>query len=338
MVQTLTLIVLLLVTWSNPQRHLSDNIPLCGLVKYIAAFLVVFTHLMMGHCTNSFWVMESNFGSKAVPIFLFFSGYGLMHSYMKKGETYLNGFVRKRLGKILLPLFVAYICYLIAQFCMGYSIDGFQIIKRMVSADPYLPYSWYVSEIVIIYFVFYVVARSVNQKNIAIVLTIIILGLLTCGIAVDLPSWWTSSTHCFLIGVWIKIYEDGFYAFMKKNRVWVLPILILLFFCTFNWVRIMNATGFAALKTFNELYYYIANFSFVVIVAYILMNIKAVPRQLTVYSSFYELYLVQGAVFLVVGTLFESPAAIIVSNLVVCVILSFLVYKFNQWLIQKIHL
>lgn len=337
MLQTLTLVILIIATWSNPQRHLSASIPLCGLVKYIAAFLVVFTHLMMGHCTNSFWIMESNFGSKAVPIFLFFSGYGLMHSFMKKGKSYLNGFVRKRLGKILLPLLVAYICYLVAQVCAGGAIDGSLVIKRMLSANPYLPYSWYVSEIVIIYIVFYIVAR-VNQERLAWVLTIVILCLLACGIAIDLPSWWTSSTHCFLIGIWVKKYEDRFYACMRKNRIWLLPLLIFLFFCTFNWVRIMNATGFSSLKSFNELYYYIANFCFVVVIAYGLMNVKSMPRQLPVYSSFYELYLMQGTVFLVVGTWFDSPFALIAVNLVICVVLSFLIYKFNQWLIQKIHL
>lgn len=108
MTQTLIIVLLILLTWSNPRRKLCDSLPLCGLVKYIAALLVVFGHLMIAHCCALFWVMESNFGSKAVSVFLFFSGYGLMHSYLKKGTAYLDGFVQKRIGKIILPLLVAY--------------------------------------------------------------------------------------------------------------------------------------------------------------------------------------------------------------------------------------
>lgn len=293
---------------------------------------------MIAHCDALFWVMESNFGSKAVSLFLFFSGYGLMHSYMRKGTAYLDGFVRKRMGKIIIPLIVAYICYLIAQSVLGYSIDGLLILKSLLTDSPYLPYSWYVSEIVLIYMAFYWVARMVEPSKVAVVLSVVIVLLMAGGIAAGIPNWWTCSTLCFLVGIWVRKYEDEFYATMQKNRLWLFPLLILLFFCTFNWVRIKNATGLVVLETFSELYPYIANLCFVVVLVYVLMKIKTMPRQLPVYSSFYELYLIQGTVFLVVGTLFEAPVSLITVNFILCIILSYFIYKFNQWLIRKINL
>lgn len=338
MVQTLILIVLLIMTWSNPQRQLCDSLPLCGLVKYIAALSVIWVHLMIAHCDALFWVMESNFGSKAVSVFLFFSGYGLMHGYIRKGKSYLDGFVRKRMGKIIVPLFVAYICYLLVQCLFGYSLDGLQIMKSLLTDSPYLPYSWYVSEIVLIYLAFYCVARTVRPSGVAMVLSVIIVLLMACGIAAGIPNWWTCSTLCFLVGLWVRKYENEFYAWIQKIRLWFLPLMILLFFCTFNWVRIKNATGLAGMESFSELYPYIANLCFVVVLVYALMKIKSTPHQLPIYSSFYELYLMQGTIFLITGAWLQTSVLLIAVNFILCIILSYIVYKFNQWLIQKIHL
>lgn len=43
-------------------------------------------------------------GAPIVAVFFFLSGYGLMVSLITKGENYLDGFLKKRLLKIVLPL------------------------------------------------------------------------------------------------------------------------------------------------------------------------------------------------------------------------------------------
>lgn len=45
------------------------------------------------------------YGETVVGLFFFFSGYGLMMQYMKRGETYLNGLLLNR-AKKLLPSFL----------------------------------------------------------------------------------------------------------------------------------------------------------------------------------------------------------------------------------------
>lgn len=46
-------------------------------------------------------------GIFSVTIFFFISGYGLMQSYQKKGATYFQGFLRKRVTGTFIPLALA---------------------------------------------------------------------------------------------------------------------------------------------------------------------------------------------------------------------------------------
>lgn len=50
-------------------------------------------------------------GEMAVSVFFLMSGYGLALSYAKKGDAYLNGFIKKRLWKLLLPFIITVVVW-----------------------------------------------------------------------------------------------------------------------------------------------------------------------------------------------------------------------------------
>ena len=50
-------------------------------------------------------------GAPIVAVFFFLSGYGLMVSLITKGQEYLDGFLKKRLLKIVLPLVLCSIVF-----------------------------------------------------------------------------------------------------------------------------------------------------------------------------------------------------------------------------------
>ena len=57
------------------------------------------------------WSQFSFWGAPIVAVFFFLSGYGLMVSLITKGQKYLDGFLKKRLLKIVLPLVLCSIVF-----------------------------------------------------------------------------------------------------------------------------------------------------------------------------------------------------------------------------------
>lgn len=69
---------------------LSQKRSLCDWVRYIAALLIVNGHLFLFYNPESILTPYMNLGACCVSIFFFFSGYGLMTSYERKGDAYLK--------------------------------------------------------------------------------------------------------------------------------------------------------------------------------------------------------------------------------------------------------
>ena len=76
-----------------------------------------------------------------VGVFFFISGYGLVASYQSKPQTYLNGFLRHRLTKIVLPLGMATVLYLVERKYLlgtsgggnvGYSVAVLMVLLRHI--------------------------------------------------------------------------------------------------------------------------------------------------------------------------------------------------------------
>ena len=81
-------------------------------LKGILALGVVLGHLQI-FCLKPYdYPIINQFAVFAqVGVFFFISGYGLTAAYQTKGDLYLNGFVRHRITKIVLPLILATTLY-----------------------------------------------------------------------------------------------------------------------------------------------------------------------------------------------------------------------------------
>lgn len=160
MIVTFVLFVFVLIACQSKEYcPLYQKRNLCGMSKFIAAMLVVNGHLFLFHYNNPMLAKELNLGSESVSLFLFFSAYGLIHSYRQKGKAYLDGFIRKRVVKVILPLITAYMIALPTYyFCVGeFSIS--EVISTLYWGGPFLKFSWYVTEIAVLYLLFYLVFK-----------------------------------------------------------------------------------------------------------------------------------------------------------------------------------
>lgn len=117
---------------------LSNKRIITDITKFMAALLVVNGHTFMyysGMPELSCWM---NLGAQCVSLFLFFSAYGLMCAYEKRGEAYLQGFIPRRIGRILIPWVTAYIVSLSVYALFQGTIDWGDVLSTLYWGGPYL--------------------------------------------------------------------------------------------------------------------------------------------------------------------------------------------------------
>lgn len=335
MILTIILLSLIFLCKEGKNRKLSASIPSCYVVKYIAALSILWYHLIweIKIIDNSFLLMESAFGPKAVSVFFFLSGYGLMHGFVTKKQTYLKNFLTHRLTKIVIPLVTAYFFFFVCQYVTGNKVSFVDAFERLLSFNPYLPFSWYVSEIVLLYVLFYLVARF--SKHFLLTITAGVLLMITSLIALGADWYWTVSTPAFIMGLYYRQYEVALYDVIDKTKRYCLPILLAVFFCSFNWVRIYNATQIEVIKDISIIYPFIANMAFVIVLFYALARISYNRKSADVFRSSYELYIVSGGVILL-SSMIQNALIAFIASIISCVVIAYAFYRLNQFISKRL--
>ena len=136
-----------------------------------------------------------------VAFFFFCSGYGLIRSIRTK-ENYMDGFLIRRLNRILLVFVLTELVYLLVRF--AFSATAFSLN----------PYSWFVYTIVILYIGFFLVYRKNKRCNLCLMALWILAYCVICHVLV-LGNWWINSVPVFLLGIILADHEE---AFLKKLR------------------------------------------------------------------------------------------------------------------------
>lgn len=160
-------------------------------VKGICAILVMLSHIF-GQLS---WV-----GYIAVGIFFCFSGYGLLYSWKTK-DNYLDGFIKKRIARVVTPFLVVYIVSIVLHIIIGGPEEISDFVEKIVSLK-FLPSAWYVVAIVYFYLGFYVIAKSAKSEK-RILFCMIFFWIAYCFICI-VTKWntfWYNSSFGFVIGL-----------------------------------------------------------------------------------------------------------------------------------------
>ncbi len=185
----------------------------------------------------------SYIGFMFTALFFFFSGYGLIYSYLSK-EDYLGGFLKKRLPAVLIPFWIINLLIVLAQlFYKKESVGLVKGLKEILGLILVNSNGWFVIEIVILYLLFYGVFSVVKNKDMAL--------LLLCLLTVALigfsffqghdpyegkvhwfrGEWWYNSTICFCYGLIYARFKEQIESLLKRAYyplVVVMGILTLL--------------------------------------------------------------------------------------------------------------
>lgn len=191
----------------------------CSLTNIVPLRGILAVEIVLGHTyghlnNNTLLYFNNRIGVWVVGIFFFLSGYGLNYSFHRKKE-YLKGFIKKRIGRILFPVVVVYLINCFLGIC-----DNFLV---------YLFQDWFVTEVILIYCIWYLLYKYLPEKYAVGILTILIFALNILGSYYDIGSRWYGSTACFVLGIVFEKNESIILSYCRENYSKALGISIILF-------------------------------------------------------------------------------------------------------------
>ena len=266
------------------------TLPLRGLL----AFLII-TH----HLSQVVWALDipliqefMSWGGVVVSVFFFITGYGLMITYMKKGNEYLNGFLKHRLGKLLPPIIIATLCYLTILSFLTQS-NAFLLIADLRYGTAPLPTSWFVYAVIFFYLAFYCAAKILlDQRFLIICLWIISTIYIIVLHSLGWEDCWYKSIFAFNIGSSFAYFEHKIKNKIIQNPKSFIYITISLLIFLFI-VRYINTYIFVTNTPIWKSAVYYSVPLFCVAVIYLFKGFTSLGF-IFLGSISYEIYLVQG--------------------------------------------
>lgn len=201
-------------------------------LRAILALLVILHHLAQQIASPHLKVIESfcAWGSIVVGVFFFVTGYGLMVSYLKKGENYLHNFIPNRLKKLLPAFLLATFAWLIAK-SLYKGENAFLSFSELAEGTTPLPTSWFVYAILLFYLFFYITTKMTG-KPFRIILSLWCLStlyILTLHF-LQWSGWWYNSIYALNIGVTYAYYETDIKRYLSIHPTAIVEGLIIIIF------------------------------------------------------------------------------------------------------------
>ena len=171
------------------------------------------SHLFLG---KYLWYGQmANWGLWIVSLFFFITGYGLQFSILHKGKSYLNGFFRRRIVKIILPLLVATLGYLLFIYLIN------KEIRIDLGGKTPLLNSWFAYTVVVYYVAFYFIQKYTDKPVWAHGLMggFTLLYVWVMAQVLHFPPYWYLTSYGVNLGMLAQQYEKQIQAFILLHTV-----------------------------------------------------------------------------------------------------------------------
>ena len=189
------------------------TLPLRGLL----AIGIILHHLSLTYqfheCINAFRISPifyfREMGGPIVAIFFLITGYGLSKSLQIKGTSYLSGFLKKRLGKIMPEFLILTALVLLFSVLTG-AVSLSEAAHKMATGYPPLLNSWFMYAIVYVYLAFYLSALISTSDCLRTGIVLSLFIALYCGVVIALKwgGWWYISIPAVSVGYFTALYEN----------------------------------------------------------------------------------------------------------------------------------
>lgn len=176
-------------------------------------------------------VIQSHLGQGIVVMFLFYSGYGVMESIIKKGSDYINAFPKQRFAKTLFHFDIAIMLFVIVDLCLG-TLKNYSILEVLLSFTGWESVgnsNWYIFAILILYLITYFAFKIFKNKTskavwLVTVLTVVYIAVLALA---GKDAWWFDTVLLYPLGMWYSVGKDKIENFVRKKPINYFGLLIL---------------------------------------------------------------------------------------------------------------
>ena len=190
-------------TLENRQAGISSDCSNC--LKGIFAICVLIHHLYQ-HCGLLHQTIIGGClqaaGYLSVSCFFFLSGYGLYASYMSKGETYINGFLKRKIAPFYCLILFFTVIYFVEGILTGQTFSAGIMLKSVTFGGTIIGNGWYLQVQLLLYLFFLATFRMVKDGRLRI---LFIFGecllFCTCLYALGYSSTWFESVLAFPVGM-----------------------------------------------------------------------------------------------------------------------------------------
>ena len=164
-------------------------------------------------------------GYLAVGVFFFISGVGLSKS-LKIKENYLDGFLHKKIIRILLPFLIINMLTIIILYSNGTSFSTNNLFQYLLGIKFIDGTLWFIETIMLFYFFFYISFFKRNSFRSLVSITLLVLSYIVISWYLGNGSWTYISSLCFLLGIYYIYFEERVHTFIA-NKFYILLFLSL---------------------------------------------------------------------------------------------------------------
>ena len=272
-------------------------------INGIFVALVLFSHykndyLHPGKFDAIYMAAQGHLGQNIVTMFLFYSGFGMMTQYRKKGMAYIWS-VPKRFATLLLKFVLAVLLFLVLQTCYGkhYSVE--RVLLSLIGWSGIGNSNWYVFTMLCIYICFFSgfwlsqrLFKNKSEKPGAALMAFFCFLCLMFQRMAGRPTYCYNTIIAFVMGVFLCMVKEKCRCCIKNDTEYYILLSVLAALYTI-----------ATLKSRNRLLWYE---TWVVLFAVLTVTIS---MKLTVYSpllSFlgshvFSIYILQRIPMIILG-------------------------------------
>lgn len=160
--------------------------------------------------------------------FLFYSGYGIMLSLTKKGNSYVNSIMTKRFPKVLLHFAIAVGLFLITDICLGVQYPINTILLSFIGWESIGNSNWYIFDTLILYIITFVSFKMFRVKRWAGLLAMFVLtGIFIWHLMSMKDPWWFNTCIMFPLGMAYTLVKEKVDSFFRRFPVIYYAALVL---------------------------------------------------------------------------------------------------------------
>lgn len=171
-------------------------------------------------------------GQLIVVPFLFYSGYGMMCSYEKKGTKYIKGIFKNRFLKLLIHFDLAVVLFAIMNLIIGEEFTLRDFLPALTTWSAIGNSNWYITAMLTLYLLMIVSFMTFKKHKFPALLTMTILTLAVgiIFILIDKPVRYYNTIILFPLGMWYAYFKKYIDKIVMKNNVIYIVLLTLSLF------------------------------------------------------------------------------------------------------------